>query len=200
MRTDYLTSKLSQFLEDLSPRRVLVTESQRAREIERITAAVLKRAPQRGYEHWFDLWEERVQRAATAQTWPSVGDVHRAADALPQEKSEKSSHEVAAQAHIATGWLNRFGRAPSWMNSVALTNELLDRGVLTSLREARFKGFNLSPSQERAALKERMCDDEWERHLRILANLRGQHVAEVEVAEAKACKATCPQRVLRLVE
>jgi len=58
-------------------------------------------------------------------------------------------------------------------------------GVLSSLREARFKGFALSQEQNRIALDQRMTDDEFEHHCEVMARLRGVDIFDVRTTEAQ---------------
>ena len=67
------------------------------------------------------------------------------------------------------------------LERVGFTAQCRRRGVLRSLREALFRGFDLDEEQRRQALKEPMCSDEWQHHVGVIARLRNVTYAEAEV-------------------
>jgi len=111
--------------------------------------------------------------------WPIQSEIDAAARAIRRE----GSANPLAQLELAADYARTHGKPLPWANRPEYTFHLRQMGVVPTLRDARFRGFALSPEQNRIALDQPMGRAEFEHHCRVLADLRGRSIEEVEHAE-----------------
>ena len=131
-----------------------------------------------------------IRRRHGARAWPNTKTVLAAmGDALEQFESSKAPKTEEELLSIKVGWVieyfKKFHRACPWWNTPEITQKLIARGVVESLREARRLGFDLTPEDRRLAMQERMSVAEFDKHVRVLARLRNVSEEEVRAAELK---------------
>jgi hypothetical protein len=114
----------------------------------------------------------------------------------------------SAEAHVIgmmIEWLGKHGgQMPGYGNS-ARTRELIRRGALRDVAEARAKGFALFPDEERQLLQDRadrraqgeqmasvVGRAEWDRHVSILARIWGCSEFEARERAGEPSKRTEP--------
>jgi hypothetical protein len=110
-RTDELTAAVLRWLDRYSPPgRVAASPQLVEAERTALLRAVLSRAPAQTDEcrEWVGALLDAAERAMRTRAWPSVGDIHRAADSLPRRGGAaladrpRTDDELAA-ARIAAG-------------------------------------------------------------------------------------------------
>jgi len=116
--------------------------------------------------------------------WPIQSEIDAAAKAIRRQ----GSANPLAQLDLAAEYASTHGKPLPWANTPEYTFHLTKMGVLPSLREARFRGFALSQEQNRISIDQPMSLAEFEHHCKVLADIRGQTIAEVELTERRLCE------------
>ena len=175
-RQEYLASKFNEWLERFSPpRRIANNFDAQQKDADALLGIVVNFAPKEGYAEWLDAMLRNLEGGMTTRSWPAPGEVTKAC---------KSGREVGAsgprmddgmieEAAIErmTQWFAKFGDQMPGHGRWQRTEELIKRGVQKDYREARFRGFELSPEANREAKKQRMGMDEWRHHVRVMARI-----------------------------
>ena len=184
MRKEFLLTKVTHLLDRLSPPRAISgNQEAQAQEIDQIVAVLTKYAPRNGYETWWPEFEGRLLESHQTRAWPTVFEIKQACDA-----GKKKADPTLVQSELelrAIEWLEKHKKAHPVFNTPSITAEVVRRGVLSDLREARFKGFALNEEQSSQALKQRPGREEWEHHVTVMARLRGCTYDEAHAQEAQ---------------
>lgn len=96
IRLDHLQSKLDRLLEVLDPPRHITSDQARADEIAALLRAIDRACPQNGYDGWWPRFEDALRESMRGRTWPTPGDVARAAKDMPR---------TGQKADLDDGWL-----------------------------------------------------------------------------------------------
>lgn len=80
----------------------------------------------------------------------------------------------------AIEWFNRFNAPHPTFNEPCVTRAIVARGAIPTLRQARWLGFAISPGEIHAVRGQRPSREEWQKHVRIMASLRGLTEAEAD--------------------
>lgn len=189
MREQIIETRLRDLLKRLSPpMRVKGSAELQAQEVKALFDAISARAPRSDVEDWMRRWEEMLLRSHSTRAWPILKEVHDAADRLQRDAAPGEAN-ISVDADYAAAWIQRTGRVPGWLNSVELTAELLRRGVVSDLREARFRGCEMTREQDEAARKMKMGRDERDHHLKVMARLWNCSIAEAAARLSKEAAA-----------
>lgn len=184
MRNEFLMTKVTHLLDRLSPPRAISQNQEaQAQEIDQIVAVLSKYAPKTGYETWWPEFEARLLENHQTRAWPTVFEIKQACDA---GKKQADPSLVQSELELrAIEWLENHKTAHPVFNTPAITAEIVSRGVVSDLREARFKGFALSEEQSAIALAQRPGREEWEHHVKTMARLRSMSYDEAHAIEAR---------------
>lgn len=95
MRNDWLVTRMKSFLGRLSPPRVFANnEELKKQEQETLIKTLLKIAPTRSYGEWWNLFEEHLMTNMDYRTWPTLKEMHKAAEAVRPAKKEFSNSNI----------------------------------------------------------------------------------------------------------
>lgn len=146
----------------------------------------LDHTPEANWQAWFDKAIRTLETSMTTRSWPAPGEVIRACRGAVAEMPVAESginHRVESDAiERMIDWLGKFKDQMPGMGRPDRTAALIRRGVLKNEREAKFRGFNLSPEQ----FSKIKSDDqqpsraEWDHHVAILAKLSNRPVDDVD--------------------
>ncbi|NAZ37168.1 hypothetical protein [Rubellimicrobium sp. CFH 75288] len=185
-RNDHLEARLRALLARRTPPRGIAGQAL-ADEAESLIAAVLRLAPAMGYEAWWEAVARTVEERHRSRSWPTVGDI---ADAAREVRTRSPGHDAgpaAADQHREAAMVDLLERhfratgAPlGGVNRASRTAALIRRGVLADAREARHRGFDLSPDQAAEARAARPSRTEWEHHVAVIGRLKGLMPDEAE--------------------
>ena len=87
-RMDFLASRITRLLDALDPPRG-ITEQGRIDETGALLRAADRAAPSNGYEGWWPRFEDALREGMRGRTWPTPGDVARAAKGIPAPKQSR---------------------------------------------------------------------------------------------------------------
>jgi hypothetical protein len=79
-RENFLTDKLTSYLDRKSPPRSLGTQAQ-FHEAASLQRCLMRHAPEQGYEDWWRRFEDRLDEDAKTRAWPTAGEIKTAARA-----------------------------------------------------------------------------------------------------------------------
>lgn len=177
-----LTRRMTEFLSRRTAPKTIAgsAEAQKA-EIASLVRAVMRHAPRDGLQTWWQEFEDALLARMKTHGWPIQSEIDAAAKAIRREGSANPLRSL----DLAADYARTHGKPLPWANTPEYTYHLTQMRVLSSLREARFKGFALSQEQNRIALDQRMTDDEFEHHCEVMARLRGVDIFDVRTTEAQ---------------
>lgn len=192
---DALADAVARFLNRRSvPMALDGEEKAQAREDEllALTHCALDVSPGSGdlLDWWSDV-ERHIARNTRGRTWPTEAEIVAAALAVGKprkaagEEGDKPTAYGDRLTDLLASWFTRHGTECPGIGSPDRTAALVNRGVLRSLREARFRGFRLSADQLQAALEQPIDPAEWDHHVATMARLRNVD----PLAAANACRA-----------
>lgn len=175
-----LTNRMAAFLSRRTAPKAIAgnVEAQKA-EMAALVRAAMRYAPRDGLHQWWQEFEDALLSRMKTHGWPIQSEIDAAAKAIRRE----GSANPLAQIDLAAQYASTHGKPLPWANTPEYTFHLTKMGVLTSLRDSRFRGFALSPEQNRIALDQPMSRAEFDHHCKVLADLRGEAIEEVERTE-----------------
>ena len=182
-----LSTRFNRWLERFSPPRQIANNPQAMQDdADALLRVILDHAPSEGWQDWYQDAIRRLEVGMTHRSWPAPGEVVKACRAAeaPRPSGTLNSSAEAQVIGMMSDWLGKFGTQMPGYGSAMRTRELIRRGALRDIAEARAKGFALFPDEERAFLNERsdrrragdklsdiMGREEWSKHITILARL-----------------------------
>lgn len=88
-RNNFLRESMAKFLERLNPPRVQQgnVEAQKE-EMKSLMDKVIKSAPTRGYQEWWEHFRDYIQENATTRTWPTIKEMSEAARAVAPKRPD----------------------------------------------------------------------------------------------------------------
>lgn len=184
------------FLDRFSPpKHIAGSPDMIADEAFQITAAISRCAPVAGFaEWWIEASSEMIRRMKT-RAWPLVSEVEAACRAVNERRRatdpslSSDTNELAAIDRME-GWFRKFRDQIPGHGKPSRTMALIQRGVLADLREAHFRGFDLTPEQSETARNMRPGRAEEEHHRRvhgrILASIEAKASWREEIMEKHA--------------
>ena len=122
MRKQYLEARLNEYLNRRSPPQAFAkSPAAMADEIAALVRAVLRCAPDNGYQEWWPKLEDNLDRSLRTRAWPTVFEINAAAPPAASAKSNQGSrsHLSASELDIlenqilpaARRWLSNSGLA-----------------------------------------------------------------------------------------
>lgn len=184
-----ISMRFNAWLERFSPPRQIANNPQAMQDdATALLGIFLDHAPAEGWQDWYHDAIRRLEASMTTRAWPAPGEVVRACRGAeaPRPSGAFSSAGEAQIIGMMIDWLVKFRRPMPGYSTPARTRELIRRGALADLTEARAKGFPIFADDEAALLRDRaerrqrgeslssiLGPDEWRRHVTILARLWG---------------------------
>lgn len=185
MHQQDITNRMASFLSRrTAPKAIAGNNDAQKAEMAALVRAVMRHAPRDELHRWWQEFEDALLSRMKTHGWPIQSEIDAAAKAIRRE----GSADPLAQLDLAADYARTHGKPLPWANTPEYTFHLTKMGVLASLRDARFRGFALSPEQNRIALDQPMTRDEFAHHCKALADLRGQTAEEVELTERNLFK------------
>ena len=185
MRGDFINQKLTNLLSRLSPPRAIAKDARaQAEEMKLLAKAINSAMPSRESDEWWLKFEEALLSSLQTRAWPTLREVKQSCSDIRSGRSDISDELAESNVlNIAIEWFNSHGKPHPVLNSPQITNQMVDQGMLPTLRYARWKGFDLTTEQQREAIKQRSCMEEWRCHCTIMARLNNVTYAEAEARE-----------------
>jgi len=173
-----IVAAVQKFLDRFTPPKTMAgNDSLMLDEAQEIVAAVTRYAPPPAvFDGWWgEVGSELVRRMKT-RAWPLVSEVETACRAVNERRNNGSTIAESAIEQSAIDsmaiWFGKFGSQMPGYGRASRTKALIDRGVLADIREARWRGFTLTPDQARDALNMPMGHAEAEHDARVMADIR----------------------------
>lgn len=92
MRKHYLEARLNEYLNRRSPPQALSkNQTAMADEVAALVRAVLRCAPDRGYQEWWPKLEDNLDRSLPTRAWPTVFEINAAAPPVACTNSDRGS-------------------------------------------------------------------------------------------------------------
>ncbi|QBX34607.1 hypothetical protein E4191_07695 [Paracoccus liaowanqingii] len=182
-----LSMRFNNWLNRFSPPRQIANNPQAMQDdADGLLRIILDHTPGEGWQDWYHDAIRRLEAGMTTRAWPAPGEVVKACRAAeaPRPSGALSGAGEAQVIGMMINWLGKFGRQMPGYGNALRTRELIRRGALRDVAEARDRGFALFPDEEQALLEDRRArraagetieqiigTSEWNRHVRILARI-----------------------------
>ena len=192
-RQEFLATRFNDWLERFSPpRRIANNFDAQQKDADALLGIIVSFAPREDYAEWLEAMLRRLESGMTTRSWPAPGEVTKACKNGREvgESGPRIDDAMIEEAAIErmTTWFAKFKNQMPGHGKPSRTETLVARGVLNSLREARFYGFELSREANQKAKEERTTKVEWLHHIRVLSNLWGISEAEAEAEIRRTAK------------
>ncbi|MEO1949267.1 hypothetical protein [Thioclava sp.] len=184
-----ISMRFNAWLDRFSPPRQIASNPQAMQDdANGLLRIFLDHAPSEGWQEWYQDAIRKLEAGMTTRAWPAPGEVVKACRAadIPRPSGALSGRGEAQVIGMMIEWLGKFGSQMPGYGNALRTRELIRRGVLRDVAEARTKGFALFPEDESALLHDRsqrreqgedmaaiVGHAEWNKHIKILARLWG---------------------------
>lgn len=180
MRDQYLAQKFNNLLSRLSPPRAIAGSEELQRDETLSLVSALKGvAPLGDFDAWWPRFEAALLDGLQTRAWPTRREIKDAAKKINIKRERTESEQFDAWCTMADGRK----KPPLGLRDHRVTAEMVKRGHLMNLREARFHGWPLSMEQDQIAVKQKIGWEEFRHHIRVCAKLRGISEAEAESQE-----------------
>lgn len=189
-----LLRRMMGILSRRSPSRAIASseEAQKA-EVAALVRAVAKYAPRERLEEWWQQFEDALLSRMKTHSWPIQSEIEAAAKSIAGNRAA-IGNAVENGIELAVQWYVEHKTPFPSNNTPEMTRALIARGVLRSLREARWRGFNLGVEDTRRALDEPVSAAEFEHHVGVMARLKGVEPGDIWGEEARAVGYDASQR------
>lgn len=182
MRNETIGQRLDRILDRLTPPRAITKNAEaQAQEVQAMHKALLSRAPKQGLEEWLDGFEERLFTDLKTRAWPTLNEVKKACGSGGGGEKVSRAQEV----EMAIKWFEAKGMPHPSLNDTDITDEIVFRGLVQDIREARWRGLDVTPDQFRQARQMRPSRDEWTHHVTVMARLNSMTFEDAEVRERR---------------
>lgn len=180
-----LSMRFNAFLDRFSPPRQIAGNPKALQDdANALLRIVLDHAPTEGWQDWFPDAIRHLEAGMTTRSWPAPGEVVRACRGalakMPSTETAAQSRGEANAIQMLIDWHAKFGTQMPGQGRPDRTDELIRRGVLRNEREARFKGFVLSPAAQARVKDQAPSRAEWDHHVAVMARLDGRSRDEVD--------------------
>lgn len=177
IRDAELSQMLSGVLGRLSPPRGIAnSEKAMTEEMAALFKALSACAPNQGYRQWFTDFADALASRAKTRAWPIVSEIQAAAKAVA-DQSRGGDTSVGADFYEVKAidrmeeWFRKFGDQMPGHGKSSRTEALIRRGVLKNIRDARFRGFDLTIEQSASARDMPESAEEAAHHAEVMARL-----------------------------
>lgn len=172
-RMNQIQSALVYMLAEYTPPKHLTDEASQAKDIKTSAEMLNKLFPSDTNRDQLQSIMERtalrVKERHKSRTWPLPSEI---ATQVKRSMETNKSTNITTQDDIQTAaeHLQQTGRAHFKCNSNYIAKKLIERGLLVDERDAHWRGFDMF--EDRDTYKtQRMTMDEWNNHIRIMANM-----------------------------
>jgi hypothetical protein len=187
VRTETIHGILSRWLDRYSPPQGMKDNPQAIQdEAEALLRVLLRFAPREAYDMWVRDALDRCAYTMKTRAWPTVGDLGAACSNLRKDRRTEAASaggDDMGMIDRMADWHAKFGDQLPGYGRPERTAELVARGVLRDLREARFRGYALDDRQRAEAMSQPPGDDEWRHHVTVMARIKGISFAECDATE-----------------
>lgn len=156
-RTEHISQHLTKYLDRRFPPRGMSADAQ-AEEFRALLRAVIKLAPEEGYQEWWPKLEDSLDSIMQTRSWPTVNQIRAAAKLVGKNTAEKKSEWVLDPVKIAAKAI-RAGEAvgDEWIYGVRAASLLseLSEDDLTPYRSSLFFRTKKLLGEEKARQVER---------------------------------------------
>jgi hypothetical protein len=189
-----LLRRMMGILSRRSPSRAIASseEAQKA-EVAALVRAVAKYAPRDRLEEWWQQFEDALLSRMKTHSWPIQSEIEAAAKSIAGNRAA-IGNAVENVIELAAQWYAEHRTPFPSSNTPETTRALIERGVIGSLREARWRGFATGAEDTRKALVEPMFAAEFEHHVEVLARLKRVEPGDIWADEASALGYDASQR------
>lgn len=173
VRQEFIAAKFNEWLDRFSPPRRIANNTQaQQQDANAMLQTVAQYAPREGYADWLVAMLRRLEDGMTTRSWPAPGEVVKACQSVGVRGAsvDKEAQEAAALDRMES-WFRKFGDQMPGHGNVDRTAKLIQRGVLSGLRDARARGFELTFEQNKAAREEPPTREEQRHHDRVMSDL-----------------------------
>lgn len=189
IRDAEISQLMSGFLGRLSPPRGIAnSEKALGEEMAALVKALSRCAPSQGYREWFDGFSDALSSRMKTRAWPIVSEIEAAAAAVSAMRHsggsgpENADHYETKALDRMEDWFRKFHDQMPGHGKPARTVELIRRGVLRDLEQARFLGFDLTIEQSEQARSMPMGREAQANYDRVMSYL--QDIQERQFAYA----------------
>lgn len=183
MRNEFLEERLKNLLGRYSPPRLIEkSPALQADEIRQLLGSLGRAAPQRGWEFWWDRFEPALLERMKTRAWPTVNEISRAAEAAHADAPAATSAQTS---EVAIQYFVDNSKPHPTLNNPSITAEIVQRGLVDDIRDARFRGLSLSDQDSKRAKEMRPGADEWRRHVGVMSKIQCVSFAEAEAREIR---------------
>ena len=191
-RMTLISKELANLLGMYDPPRNIKTDEQKRSHIEMIAKTINSKLPSdTTVDHISGTFERAAMEITAKQktsTWPHQADLIKAiTKSMGSGKAHAKSLEDDLEA--AARFLDNTGRAHPNYRSSYIALKLIGRGLLKDERDAHWRGFDMFDYKDKYS-SQRMTIDEWDNHIRVLANMCNMTKEEVEERELFGHEAT----------
>jgi hypothetical protein len=173
-RIDEITERFTEWLDRYTaPRGISNAPKAMQQEADALLNCFIKAAPTSGYSQWIEEKLEALSVSMKTRAWPTVGEVTGVLKT--RAAGNVSANEAAVEARCVDSlaqWFAKFKSQMPGMGRDSRTRTLIQRGVLSDEREARFYGFDLSPQDSALAMKQSPGPSEISHDQRVSDKLR----------------------------
>lgn len=173
-RQEFLTAKFNDWLDRFAaPRRIANNTAAQQQDANSMLETVMRFAPREEYGDWLVSMLRRLEDGMTTRSWPAPGEVVKACKVGAAGISGMSDEiKESLAVDRMESWYRTFHDQMPGSGKASRTAELIRRGVLKDLREARYRGFDLDAWQTKTALEQQAGADEDKHHRMILEDLQ----------------------------
>jgi len=186
MRNEFLTERVRNLFQRYSPPRSIAKNPQaQAEELDGVIRAIGASMPASGYEDWWQDFEDRLLSNHQTRSWPTIYEIRQALAA--GRKADPAMAAARFEASILD-WCAKHKRPHPAANTPEITRELISRGHLDDIRDARWRGFELTSDDAQRAIDMPAGRDEWNHHVNWMAAHHGMSFSEAEAREVAEFK------------
>lgn len=184
-----ISARFTRWLKRFSPPRQIANDREAMQDdADALLRIILEQAPRADCLAWYDDAIHRLEVGMNTRAWPAPGEVMKACrSALAARPSSVfGNNENDPVIDLMIVWHNCKGRQMPGYGTPARTRELIRRGVLHDIADARHRGYAICSEEQRKLLVDRarrraagecmadiMDPAEYEDHIRVLAGLKG---------------------------
>ncbi len=173
IRQEFLAAKFNEWLDRFSPpRRMANDTAAQQQDANAMLQTVMRFAPKEDYGDWLPAMLRRLEDGMTTRSWPAPGEVVKACKAGGSGSPDvnKEVQESAALDRMVD-WFGKFKTQMPGHGHYSRTQKLIERGVIKDLREARYRGFDITFEQSKEAKEQPVGTDEKVHHQMVLNDL-----------------------------
>lgn len=173
-RSEQIHETFTRWLNRFQPPAFMARDDQAMQdEANALLRAVSHVLPSQGYTEALNQLLVELERTHKTRAWPTAQEIEAAGRATRERnRPEVSEHQSSeTRLNMLEDWFRKFGTEMPGIGAPHLTELLVERGVLETLRQARFHGFALNDWQLEKARDEPASEVERRHHQRTSEKL-----------------------------